>query len=134
PLAHASLPFSEWHHLLSDRRGRRATRRRGGLPGHHRADPDGRERYRIARAVLFDAMDGELAIAKILHVRHQIRESCFRDQIEPLALRGFVGRLGPAAEEGDLRPRVHRETSRAAAAAFAARAAAATRAEAPAAA
>ena len=49
-----------------------------------------------------------MAVAQVFDVRHEVRESRFRDEVEPLALRRLVGRLGAAAEEGDLRPCVHR--------------------------
>src|SRR5262249_3325881 len=39
------------------------------------------------------------------------REAGLRDEIQPLALRRFVRRLGATAEERHLRPGVHRETA-----------------------
>src|SRR5438105_3504971 len=92
----------------------RRARRRRWFAGHDRPDPDGGQRRRIARRVFLDAVHGVLAVAEILHVRHQVRESRFRDEVQPFALRRFVGRFGAAAEKRDLRPCVHREATRAA--------------------
>jgi hypothetical protein len=57
----------------------------------------------VLRAGFLDALDAVFPVTQIRHVRHQIREARLADEVEPVALRRFVGRLGPAGIEGHLR-------------------------------
>src|SRR6185436_5419510 len=65
------------------------------------------QRDRVTLPGLLDALDRELAVAQVIDVRHQERETGLRDEVQPFALCGLVGRFRHADVERHLRVLVH---------------------------
>src|SRR6185503_6714725 len=83
--------------LFTAGRRRRPLRRR--FRRHDGTNSNRCQRHRFTGSVFLDAVHRVMAVAEIFHARHQVGEARLRDQVQPFALRGFVGRLGAAREE-----------------------------------
>ena len=77
------------------------------LARFHRAYAEVRDRDGVAHAGFLDPLDRVLPVTEVVHVRHEEREACLRDEVEPVALRGLVGRFRHADVERHLGVLIH---------------------------